>query len=1037
MRTSRRILIVLSMVLALPLSAYAQASIAGVVKDASGAVLPGVTVEAASPVLIEKARTAVTDETGSYRIVDLRAGVYTVSFTLSGFSTIRREGIELEGAFTAVINADLKVGTIAETITVTGETPIIDTQSVRRQTVISNDLITAIPSGRGYGGLMTLMPNTVLQGGASADVQVLPGMLVFGGAGGRTNEGRLQLDGLSVGSAFNGAGVSAYVADVSNAQEITMITSGGLGEAEVGGPSLSIVPKTGGNTIKGSVYASGVTKGMIGSNYTQELKDLGLTTPGGQTKIWDYNFGMGGPIKKDRVWYFLQARDEGNHKTVPNMFANLNAGDPTKWLYAADQSRPAATAASFRTGSLRLTTQATPRNKFSLFWDEQIPCEGAAFDDKADACRHSGPNEIIAGSTVAPTPSATATAAPETAAYRRYGQRVRQATYQSPFTNRLLFEGGVGQYASRYGGILMPGTTAADLVRITENCARGCAGNGNIANLIYRSPNFSTNLNSSINWRGAATIVRGSESMKFGYQGGLLIDSRKDFANNQFLSYRTQNGQPDQLSQLLNRFPVEQRVRFDAFYAQDQRTYGRMTLQGALRFDRAWSYFPEASIGGVRFLPTVTSFPETKGVDSYTDLTPRGGVAVDVFGNGKTALKINVGKYLEAAQNGGAFISNRPTSRVAGTGLIPEFRSWTDANRDWVPDCNLLSPQAQNLAGTPGFDATKDSCGQLSNLAFGTSVFNTTTDPALLAGWNVRPSDWQIGVSVQQQVLPRVSVELGYQRRWLQNFIATDNTGQAASDFGKFTISAPVDARLPNGGGYAIPGTLYNVNQNVASSPTTFVTKASNFGDWDQHSHSISMNVSARPRNGLVLQGGFNTAKTLVDFCDVHAALPELTILFVTGPTNPYCKTNTGFVTRFTALGSYTVPKIDVQIAGTMRSDQGDSLAANWSALNSQIQPSLGRPLSNSAPTATINLIEPGTLYGDRVNEVDLRFAKILRFGRIRANVGVDIYNIANRAPVLTYNQAFVPPTATSIGWLTPNSVLQPRFYKVSAQIDF
>ena len=541
-----------------------------------------------------------------------------------------------------------------------------------------------------------------------------------------------------------------------------------------------------------------------------------------------------------------------------------------------------------------------------------------------------------------------------------------------------------------------------------------------------------------VNWRASATLVRGGESLKVGYQGAYLVDSRKDFANNQFLAYRVQNGVPDQLSEYLNRFPVEQRVRFDAFYAQDQRTYGRMTLQGALRFDHAWSFFPEASIGGVRFLPTVTTFAEAKGVDSYTDLTPRGGVAYDVFGNGKTALKVSFGKYLEAAQNMGAFVSNRPTSRVAGTGIFPVFRSWTDANRDFVPDCNLLNPLAQNLAGTPGFDATKDSCGQLSDLAFGTSVFNTTTDAALLSGWRVRPSDWQIGVSVQQQLLPRVSVEAGYYRRWLQNFIVTDNIGQAASDFGKFTISAPVDARLPNGGGYAVPGPLYNVNQNVASSVTNFVTRAQNFGDWSQYSNSISVNVSARPRSGLVLQGGFNTAQTLVDLCDIHAALPELTVLGATGPTNPYCSTNTGFITRFTALGAYTVPKIDVQIAGTFRSDQGDTLAANWSVPNATIVPSLTRNLSNSAPTATVNLIEPGTLYGDRVNEVDLRVAKILKFGRMRANVGIDVYNIANRAAVLTYNQAFVPVSATSAGsWLTPNSVLQPRFVKVSAQIDF
>ena len=182
------------------------------------------------------------------------------------------------------MNAELKVGAVTETITVTGETPVVDTQSTRRQTVIGNDLISSIPAARAYAGLMTLMPNTVVAGGAASDVQVVPGMVVFGSAGGRGNEGRLQVDGLSVGSAFNGAGVSSYIPDVGNAQEITMTTSGGLGEAEVGGPALNIVPKTGGNSIKGGFYASGVTRGMVGSNYTQDLKDRGLPDAGQPTR---------------------------------------------------------------------------------------------------------------------------------------------------------------------------------------------------------------------------------------------------------------------------------------------------------------------------------------------------------------------------------------------------------------------------------------------------------------------------------------------------------------------------------------------------------------------------------------------------------------------------------------------------------------------------------------------------------------------------------------------------------------------------------
>jgi len=188
-----------------------------------------------------------------------------------------------------------------------------------------------------------------------------------------------------------------------------------------------------------------------------------------------------------------------------------------------------------------------------------------------------------------------------------------------------------------------------------------------------------------------------------------------------------------------------------------------------------------------------------------------------------------------------------------------------------------------------------------------------------------------------------------------------------------------------------------------------------------------------------VLQGGFNTGKTDSDYCDVRAAVPEYTVPLAQGPYNPWCDTSSGWVTRVTGLGTYTVPKIDVLVSGTFRSDQGGDLAANWAAPNTATV-GLNRAYAGVAgTTTTVNLIEPGTLYGDRVNEFDLRFAKILRFGRTRTNVGFDIYNVMNSAPVLTYNQTFVLPTpANPAGsWLTPTSILQPRFVKFSATIDF
>jgi hypothetical protein len=1013
-----------ALLLLLPASAMAQASIAGATRDASGAVLPGVTVEAASPALIERVRTAVSDERGLFRIVSLPPGTYTVTFSLPGFNQVRREGIELTGSFTAQVDGELSVGGVTETITVSGTTPIVDVQSVRRQTTISNEVLTSIPTARSWAATALLIPGIVTIGGGPTDIQVTPQMTVFGGAGGRNNEGRMQVDGLNTGAGLGGSGVSTYVADISNAQEVVTTTSGGLGEAEVGGPTLSIIPRSGGNSIKGAAYVSGTGGGMIGTNYSDALKAAGLTTPGQLVKQWDVTFGIGGPIKKDRLWYYATVRDEGQHRTIPGIFPNLNAGDPTKFLYAPDREHEVRGAESWRLYTGRLTIQATSRDKVNVHWDEQHACNGATYSTSGDGCR----NQPSSGNRIGPLGlgGLTPNTSPELGAYLDAHPRVRQLTWTETATNRILFEAGFGAYQAPFGPYESPGNPTRPLVRITEQCAGGCPNNGGIPNLIYRSANFSDSWDAQYTWRASMSYVTGAHNLKVGYGGVALVSDLQNFTNDQNLSYTVNNGVPISLTQTLLPFTTSYRTRNASLYVQDQWKVGRATLQGALRFDRNWSFSPEEHIGPTNFLASPLVFPKTPGVDAYKDISPRGGVAYDLFGNGRTALKVNFGKYLEPTSNNNNYILSNPLGRIATT----TSRSFTDANGNWVPDCVLTSPAANG------------ECGPMNAQTFGTAAQTTANiDPKLLNGWNVRSNDWQIGASIQQQVLPRVSVEIGYFRRWLNGFTVTDNLAVGPGDFTPFSITAPSDPRLPGGGGYTVSG-LYNVVPAKFGQTSNNITWSSDFGKQYQHYNGMLLNVSARLAQGLAFQGGINSGKTVQDNCAVRAQLPELTLVAGTSPavspTNPFCHSSPGFVTKVTALGAYTVPKLDALVSGTLRSDQGAALAANWNAPVSLVSAALGRPAAVVGTTVPISLVAPGQVWGDRVNALDLRFAKVLRFGRTRNTVGVDVYNVLNSDAVLTYNQTFNPGiTSGAASWRAPLSVLTARFVKISAQIDF
>ncbi len=657
MRGFARTLVIVTAVLLAPQLVHAQATIAGVVKDASGGVLPGVSVEAASPALTEKVRTVITDGSGQYRIVALPPGTYTVTFALQGFSSVKRENVQLTGTLTASIDIDLRVGALEETVTVTGESPIVDVQSARRQQVIDGDVLQAIPTSRSYNNVLQLVPGVV---GGDGQVQLRPAMLLFTAHGGNAEDGRVTLDGINTGASRGGAGVSGYIPDMQNTQEIVFSISGNLGEAETGGPQMTVVPKSGGNTITGSFFLSGLTDKMQQTNFDAAQLSV-LAAPAKTLLLRDYQVSVGGPIFKDRMWYFFNHRRVDSADAQPGIFANRNAGVASAWTYVPDYTRQGRIDQKRSILALRLTMQLTPKNKLSVFWDEQPQCSGAAWTGN-DGCMSNKDGYIYGGSQVNGFFGAGPNS-PETGDYGDTHQKVQQAKYTAPVTNKLLLEAGFGTYISQWGYQERPGNLTKDLVRVQETQAQIFDQNGNRVtaacagcltvggNLKYRSSNWPTGYIFAHTWNASASYVTGAHNMKFGYQGAFHRDDDNLFptiSNSQAMQFTfntpcTATGCP--ATPIATGFTIQAghftrkvRTEYYAFYAQEQWTKDRLTLQAALRFDHAWSQFPEQTIGPSRWISSPIVLPAQGGIDSYNDISPRVGMAYDLFGNGKTSV---------------------------------------------------------------------------------------------------------------------------------------------------------------------------------------------------------------------------------------------------------------------------------------------------------------------------------------------------------------------------------------------------------------
>ena len=994
-----------------PFTASAQqgSGIAGEVTDDTGGVLPGVTVEASSPALIEGVRTAFSDGEGRYQVTNLVPGTYSVTFTLPGFSTIIREGVVLTAGFTANIDAAMQVGGIEETITVTGASPLVDVQATVAQTSVSTELLEALPTGGGFAAqsLITLVPGVT----GTADVGGSSG--IYRGNG---QSGGLFFHGKSdVGVLYDGMGTAAptgtaipYVLNPEFASETVMETGGGNAESEAT-LVMNLIPREGANQFSFKAAGTYTNDSLQSDNLTQELRDQGIEFTNEMLKFYNTDVTAGGPIRQDKVWFFVAARAARNKNTVPGVYFNAGQGTP---FYVPDLNRPAYRTEWMRSGGGRVTVQANEKNKLGLFTDFQT------FFNRGRG----------------------GFAAPESYQhqYNLSPEALYQATWTSPVSNRLLLEAGVSHMRGRWP---YPAPGADEFAANPNDISTVEATTG----LRYGARSYYATVTDQYRFseRAAISYVTGSHAFKAGFlmeqgqtnadrhpQGGLEFDFRNGvpYRLRQHATYDDPSLKKDRSGSL-------------AVYFQDQWTLPRVSLNYGIRFDRFTGSIPAQSLAASEFIPFRRDFAEVKDVVGFNDINPRLGISYDLFGNGRTALKFAVGKYVEGTVGGLVANANPITTSVTSA-----RRTWNDANGNFRPDCDLVSTLANG------------ECGALDNQSFGQNNPGATQySDSVLRDWGNRNYSWDIATEVVHELAPGVSLTAGYYRSTSGNWRVTDNRSVAAEDYDPFCATAPMDPRLPGGGGYEVCG-LYDIkpekfgiaNNNLVTNAEEFIGSASDVTCGAQRSGGrapsagrhcgtndfFGISIDTRFNNGASLGGGFDTGRTVVNSCFVIDSPQSLL----------NCNTEIPFKAHHNVkiFGSYPFP-YDISVSGTFQSVAGKPYEAENRIPNDMISESLGRNLSACGTrtvcttTVPVPLIAPYSEFLDRRNQLDLRMSKSVTVGGATLRGNLDLYNVTNGATVLgansTYGSRWLQPAATLNTEV--DSILSGRLLHLSGSLEF
>ena len=466
-------------------------------------------------------------------------------------------------------------------------------------------------------------------------------------------------------------------------------------------------------------------------------------------------------------------------------------------------------------------------------------------------------------------------------------------------------------------------------------------------------------------------------------------------------------------------------------YAQDQwKVSNKVTLNLGIRWDYFNGYVPaqragfgQDTDGYYAGASTVNpwlgqrTFDPVDHVPNWKDWNPRLGVAYDMFGNGKTAFKVSVGRYVAKL---GTEIPE--SANPISTSVTSVTRGWTDSNRNYVPDCDL------------GNFASNGECAAISNQNFGkNNPLATRYDPSVLNGYGKRDYNWDFTAEVQHELVQGVALSGGYYRNTGGYFRysfgspfsskqrVTDNLLVTPADYDPYCITAPQNPQLPGGGGYQVCG-LADINPAKFGQVQNLVTLASNYGMFDSYNDFFNVTLDARLTHRIRLGGGMDTGQSVVDRCFVVDSAQELLNCRVVTPFKAQ--------TQFKLHGIVPLPG-DVVASFLFQNLSGPSYDANYSATNADIAPSLGRNLAGNVQAVTIPLVPPQTLFEDRVSRLDLRLSKVFTVGRFGVRGNVDAYNVLNANSVRSVLSTY------GARWRTPTQILDPRLVEVGGTISF